>query len=754
MPSYVNAGTRANSSGATSLTPALPASRTTGNLLIAIVGSKNNFTHTSSSAGWTKYDQRNSGTGWTVSLWVYRRTQGGVDGSEAAPAIAVGSSSVACFAQIIQFAGPFDPTDMLGGAVNVNTGTTSTHTCNGIVTTADNSLVIYIDAAAANTALATPTGWTEELSNGSNTEATWNANGSKAIASRGTSSDNISVIGASAAWVMWQIELRSQVAWVTSKFETDASQSSYTFPSRTPDAQKAQLVLVFWFHAGATPNPTLSGCGLTWTKVAEAIETSTDQHAAALFKGTGTPVSGVVTVSFGTAPSRAAGVALEIDNVDKTDPIKQFATAVTSGDGSLTVTLPTAPTGTVVGAFNAKFMPQLGSGFAEVTALAVGSSWDQIRCRIETKSADRTIDATFDFSACVAIGFELKPPATGYTLAADAAAFTLTGLTASLRSARLLSSTIAEFALTGIAAGLRRSRILVADAAAYTLTGSATLLRAARSLSSATATFAMIGVDAALHRGVTISASAASFTFTGFDAGLNKGQHLLADAAAFTLIGPATSLHTARSLSSATAAFAMTGVDAALHRGATVSASAASFTFTGFDAGLNKGQRLAAETATYALSGPAASLRTARSLLSATAAFALTGVDAALRKGVAISANAASFTFTGFDAGLNKGQRLAAETATYALTGSATSLRAARSLSCADAMFTLAGVDILLHLGAGRIVHTGVRFFIPSTRTLVLRQSHFARVRQDARVSIERAGRYAAVRRNTTNVIF
>ena len=481
MPSYLNAGTRANSSGATSLSPALPASRTTGNLLIAVAGSKNNFAHTCTTAGWTKFAQQNSGTAWTVSLWVYRRTQGGVDGSETAPAITVGTSSVACFAQVIQYSGTFDPTDFLGGEVNVNTGTGSTHSCNGIVTTADNSLVIYIDAAAANTALNTPAGWTENLDNGSNTGATRNANGSKAIETAGTSSGNISVSGANAAWVMWQIELRSQVvphAWVTSKFETDASQSSYTFPSRTPAADKAQLVLVFWFRAAATPNVDLSGCGLTWTKVAESIEATTDQHGAALFKGTGTPSTGILTVSFGTAPYRAAGIALEIDNVDKADPVKQFATAVTSGDSSLTVTLPTAPSGTVIGAFNAKWMPALGSGFSQVTALAVGSSWDQIRSRVETSSADQTLDVTFDLGACVGIGFELKEQTGGYTLTAGSG----------------------SFALTGIDAGLRRGISISASAGAFTLTG----------------------LDAGLRRGISISASAGTFTLTGLDAGLRR----------------------------------------------------------------------------------------------------------------------------------------------------------------------------------------------------------------------------------------
>jgi hypothetical protein len=410
MPAFVNAGTWSDSSGATALTPALPTGRSLGNLLIAVVGSKNNFVHTSTSNGWTKYDQRNSGTGWTVSLWVYKRYSGGVDGSEAAPTIAVGSSSVACFAQVIQFSGPFDVQDILAGAMNVNTGTTSTHTCTGITTTADNSLAIYIDAAAADTALGTPSGWIEDLDNGSSTSATQNANGSKAITSVGTSSGNISVTGASAAWVMWQIELRSQSAqhaWVTSKFETDASQASYSFPSRTPDSAKAQLIAVMWFGNGGTVS--LSGCNLTWTKVEEIQVTNGTQHAIALFVGTGTPTTGVVNVSFSTAPSRCVGIALEIPNVDTGNPILQYASAQNDNATSLVVTLSSAPTGKVLGFFNCKWTPHEGTGFNLVHGLQAGNSWDKMRALVEESMADQTVDATCDLGPGAGIGCELRP---------------------------------------------------------------------------------------------------------------------------------------------------------------------------------------------------------------------------------------------------------------------------------------------------------------------------------------------------------
>lgn len=197
---YVAVGSRANSSGATSRAPALPTTRTNGDLLIAICGSKNNATHSVSGTGWTKIAQVNSGANWTVSLcWLI------VNGSEAAPTISW-TGSVACFAHVIQYSGtsatPF-------GASNSNTGTTSTHSCTQITTTGSNSMVVYLDGAAANTALATPSGWTENNDSGSTTGATRDTAGSKTIASSGTGSGDISVTGANDAWVMWQYELLS-----------------------------------------------------------------------------------------------------------------------------------------------------------------------------------------------------------------------------------------------------------------------------------------------------------------------------------------------------------------------------------------------------------------------------------------------------------------------------------------------------------------------------------------------------------------
>lgn len=198
---YGAAGTQTVSGGATSRNPALPTGVTSSSELWAVVGSKNNATHSSSTTNWTKVLQQNSGANWTVSVWRYT----GADATSASSITVTWTGSVASFGQSWRMQGRTG-TDALG-TPSTSTGTTSTHTSNAVTTTSPGSRVMYIDASAANTALAQPTSWTENLDNGSGTSVTRLTVGGRDFSSSGSSSGNISVTGANAAWVQTQIEL-------------------------------------------------------------------------------------------------------------------------------------------------------------------------------------------------------------------------------------------------------------------------------------------------------------------------------------------------------------------------------------------------------------------------------------------------------------------------------------------------------------------------------------------------------------------
>ncbi|MFO1151019.1 MAG: hypothetical protein U1E62_21805 [Alsobacter sp.] len=195
---FVNVGTRSSFSAVATVTPALPSPLTVGNLLISHVAIKNNAT-ISTPAGWTKINQTNSGTGLTSAVYWKFAASG-----ETAP-VFTWTGSVAGFAQIAQYDNVQGTNPI--GASSAFAGTGTTHASTAVNIAAGSSWVIYLDAGVANTALAVPSGWTEDFDNGSATGATTNAGGHKAVSTPGTSSGTISVVGSAGVYVQHQIEV-------------------------------------------------------------------------------------------------------------------------------------------------------------------------------------------------------------------------------------------------------------------------------------------------------------------------------------------------------------------------------------------------------------------------------------------------------------------------------------------------------------------------------------------------------------------
>jgi hypothetical protein len=205
-PLFRSNGARATSAGAATIAPAKPTVDGAGGILLAVVTSKNNATHSCSTSGWVQIGvQVNSGASFTASLWVAAE-------SAAAPTF-TWTGSVACSAQISYYTDPansvFIGSSVIGAA---STGTTSPHSSAAITTDAANTLAILIDVAAANTALTAPSGWALDVSNGSATDVGRTTFGSKSVATSATSTGAVSSAGAAAAWVQWQIELKGATA--------------------------------------------------------------------------------------------------------------------------------------------------------------------------------------------------------------------------------------------------------------------------------------------------------------------------------------------------------------------------------------------------------------------------------------------------------------------------------------------------------------------------------------------------------------
>jgi hypothetical protein len=107
-----------------------------------------------------------------------------------------------------------------------------------------------------------------------------------------------------------------------------------------------------------------------------------------------------------------------------------------------------------------------------------------------------------------------------YTLTADAASFTLTGIAAGLQASRTLTADAASFTLTGIDANLLSVKTMAADVGTFALTGIDANLTASRLLGADAVAFVFTGIDAGLTASRTIAMAVGEFTLTGIDATL------------------------------------------------------------------------------------------------------------------------------------------------------------------------------------------------------------------------------------------
>lgn len=149
FPAFVNTGALATAT-ATSITPALPGSRANGNLLIAWCKSTGSATETisvdSSTSAWKIFTHLSQGAAHPMALAYYL-----IDGHEVAPKFDL-TSSGACEAQVRQYApGTTQQGGSLAGAISTHAqGATNDVTCTGVNTNFQDSLVVYLSAAATS----------------------------------------------------------------------------------------------------------------------------------------------------------------------------------------------------------------------------------------------------------------------------------------------------------------------------------------------------------------------------------------------------------------------------------------------------------------------------------------------------------------------------------------------------------------------------------------------------------------------------
>jgi hypothetical protein len=181
-PSFVNAGGELYPGTPPTYTPALPSSRTTGNLLIAgcFGQSADSATYAVSGGTWAIFAS-NYGLGRPSALaYCY------VTGSETAPTFTDSSGGTGppyAVSQVYQYTGVVASSPIGNTSNNGTAG--ATWTCPGIVMTAANGLAINWDFSISGPSTL-PSGWTSDH------VGSWNSVNEKQIASQGGSSGSIS----------------------------------------------------------------------------------------------------------------------------------------------------------------------------------------------------------------------------------------------------------------------------------------------------------------------------------------------------------------------------------------------------------------------------------------------------------------------------------------------------------------------------------------------------------------------------------
>lgn len=209
---FGSAGTRVQGASVTTLTPSLPSGISGGDLLVAVLGVYTPTAH-DELAGTTFTNVFSSGDTqgpFTTTIVQYFFA----NGSETAP-VFTWSTAANAFAQVFRFTGvSTDTFSVVNGIISNGTGTT--HAIDGssaVPALGTSSRYIYLDTTFdSNTGLATPSGWTEDVDNGSATGTNHNTLGGKTTGAIGSHPGVISVVGGSGFWQMAMLELQNSTA--------------------------------------------------------------------------------------------------------------------------------------------------------------------------------------------------------------------------------------------------------------------------------------------------------------------------------------------------------------------------------------------------------------------------------------------------------------------------------------------------------------------------------------------------------------
>jgi len=266
IPVYIASGTLSVASAVTSRNPsAAITGRMRGDLMLCVTHSENSATHSISGSGWNILTQHTGPTSCQVSYaWrIY-------DGTDVNPTIswsgsADASSRVHLYRDTRETGTPINSLGTHGS------GTSTTNTSTGGATTANDVLAVYYGVTRANTAAATPSGWTERFDSGSTTGPVRHYGGDKPIATSGTNSGDISITAGGTEYVQKQLELLPHsLGDQTHGGEVEALNNFTTYASARENGSAYHALGWIW-TTGTTLYYMVAGCAVNQ---ASAVATS------------------------------------------------------------------------------------------------------------------------------------------------------------------------------------------------------------------------------------------------------------------------------------------------------------------------------------------------------------------------------------------------------------------------------------------------------------------------------------------------
>lgn len=174
---------------------------------------------------------------------------------------------------------------------------------------------------------------------------------------------------------------------------------------------------------------------------------------------------------------------------------------------------------------------------------------------------------TTNTGSWTAASLALRPAAlNNYSLTADQATVSASGIANRTLYARRMLADVRSFTVTTVAAGLVKGRMFVANAQSWSITTVAAGTKYGRSFPAALATVSLTGPPNRLLRSLRLSAAAASYAFTTVPASLFRGRKIVSTPASVSITTQSATFRSTYILHSVSLSVSIAGVDVDLRR--------------------------------------------------------------------------------------------------------------------------------------------------------------------------------------------